>query len=175
MSSESAGTFVIEALGSQHDRASFSCGVPTLDRYLREQAGQDTRRNVARTFVLVERESGRIAGYYSLAAASVLLTDLPEELAKRLPAYDHIPAVLLGRLAIERDPRFRGQGLGADLLNRALAHCLHLSKQLGAYAVVVDALDERAAAFYRHHQFIPVSQQPLRLFIEMRLIERMRR
>jgi GNAT superfamily N-acetyltransferase len=175
MSSESASTFVIGALGSQHNRAAFSCGVPALDRYLREQAGQDMRRNVARTFVLVERESSRIAGYYSLAASSVLLTDLPEELAKRLPSYDHIPAVLLGRLAIEQDTRFRGKGLGADLLNRALTHCLSLSRQIGAYAVAVDAIDEQAAAFYRHHQFIPFSEQPLRLFIEMRMIERMHR
>jgi GNAT superfamily N-acetyltransferase len=167
--------FILTPLGPEHDRAAFSCGVPTLDRYLREQAGQDARRNVACTFVLIERATGRIAGYYTLAAYSILLTDLPDALAKRLPPYGRVPAILLGRLALDQDDRYRGRGLGGDLLNRALMHARTLSGEIGAYAVVVEALDERAAAFYRHHGFLPFPDQPLRLFIEMRQLARLPR
>src|SRR5215216_3629642 len=98
----------IEPLGPQHDRAAFSCGVAALDRYLREQARQDMTRRVAAAFVLVGGRPDEIAGYYTLAATGVLLTELPAEVAKRLPRYPVVPATLLGRLAVHE--RHRGRG-----------------------------------------------------------------
>ncbi len=93
---------VIEPLGPHHDRASFSCGEPALDAYLQRQATQDIRRRVAQVFVLVGETRERIAGYYSLSAASFEKRDLPAALAKRLPHYP-VPAAVLGRLAVDSD------------------------------------------------------------------------
>lgn len=163
--------YLIQPLGSQHDRAAFACGVEALDRYLRQQAGQDARKRVARTFVLIERDSGTIAGYYTLSAYGVELLELPGEIARALPRYPRLPAILMGRLAI--DQRFRGRGLGGDLLYKALRHAFGLSEQIGALGVVVEAKDERARAFYLHHGFVALADTPLRLFIPMRTIARL--
>ena len=167
--------FVIMPLDRGHDRATFSCGVSALDRYLREQAGQDQQRHIARTFVLIDRTTSRIAGYYTLAAYGIEWQDLPATLTKRLPPYPRIPAILLGRLALHQDSRYRGKGLGGDLLSRALEHAFDLSNQIGAFAVVVQAKDLSAAAFYRHYNFIPFTDDPLRLFIAMGTIGKLRR
>jgi hypothetical protein len=94
------GEFVVEPLGSGHDRTSFVCGVEPLDRYFRNQAGQDVRRRATACFVCQERATGQIAGYYTLSAGSILLTDLPAQLAKRLPRYPTVPIARLGRLAV---------------------------------------------------------------------------
>jgi hypothetical protein len=90
---------VIEPLGSHHNRAQFSCNEPALDTYLQHQASQDVRRRVAQVFVAVGDSPERIAGYYSLSAASFDKAELPIELAKRLPRYP-VPAAGLGRLAV---------------------------------------------------------------------------
>lgn len=116
---------------------------------------------MATAFVALERDTGRIAGYYTLSAASVPVVDLPDALKARLPRYPSIPAVLLGRLAVDR--RYRGQGLGGALLADALTRAA--IAEIGAYALVVEAKDEAAAAFYRHHGFIPFREQPRRLFL----------
>jgi hypothetical protein len=107
----------VEPLGASHDRASFHSGVPELDRYLHEQAGQDARRRVAAPFVLID-PSGAVMGYYTLSAYSVRLGELPEAIAKNLPRYPLLPATLLGRLAASIS--CRGQRLGAFLLMDAL-------------------------------------------------------
>ena len=86
---------VIEPLGPEHDRASFSCGEPALDSYIRRQASQDARRRVAQVFVAVGNAPGEIAGYYTLSAASFEKDELPADLAKRLPHYP-VPAAVLG-------------------------------------------------------------------------------
>lgn len=91
-----------------------------------------------------------IAGYYTLSATSIALSELPEAQARRLPAYPHVPAALLGRLAISRAEQ--GRGLGAALLTDALRRSLHT--ELAVYALVVEAKDESAQAFYAHHGFI---------------------
>ena len=94
------GTFIVEPLTAAHDRASFSCGVPALDRYLRELATQDIRRRVSNCFVALDA-TGKIAGYYTFAATSLPLTELPPEQAKRLPRFPSFPACLIGRLAVD--------------------------------------------------------------------------
>ena len=113
MESEKADRLSVEALGVQHDRSGFESGVESLDRYFRTQAGQDARKRLAASFVLL-LEDGSLAGYYTLSSTAVKLPELPETLARKLPRYPLVPATLLGRLAIDR--RYRGKGYGRFLL-----------------------------------------------------------
>lgn len=145
--------FVVERLGPQHDRAAFRSGVEPLDRYLHAQAGQDARRRVSACYVAVERETGGVAGYYTLAMSAVLLSDLPETTAHKLPRYPTVPTARLGRLAV--DERFKGRGLGAALLWDAVERSA--ASEIAAFALLVDAKDDGAAAFYRHHGFLTLS------------------
>jgi GNAT superfamily N-acetyltransferase len=151
----------IEPLG-KHDRAAFSCGVVAIDDWFRQRATQDERRNIARVFVAVDGD-GRVIGFYSLSSFTITLTDLPPEHAKRLPRYDAIPAALIGRLA--RDQKVRGEGIGDLLLADAVRRVIDASRSLAVFAIVVDTIDERAAAFYRDFGFEPFPSRPLRLFM----------
>ena len=156
------GAFRIERLAEGHDRLSFRCGVPALDGYLRTQASQDVRRRVASCFVASDR-AGLVAGYYTLAAASVVPADLPDDVVRRLPRYPSLPAYRIGRLAV--DEGARGRKLGAALLADALRRALRA--EAAAIAMLVDAKDDRAAAFYRHHGFLGLSDRPLTLFLPL--------
>lgn len=153
--------FRLLSLENEHDRRSFESGSAPLDRYLREQVSQDIRRRVAACFVALA--GARIAGYYTLASASVALDRLPPVIAKKLPRYPLVPAVRMGRLAV--DQSFKGQGLGGALLADALHRSL--GSEVAAYALIVDAKDETAAAFYRHHGFIALAASPLCLFLPL--------
>lgn len=144
-----AARFRIEVLGPEHARDDFSCGVETLDHYLARQASQDVRRRVSACYVAVEISSNKVVGYYTLSADGVLLSDLPEALAKRLPRYPSVPVARVGRLAVDR--AFHGQSLGAALLADAAVRAIR--SEVVVFAMVVDAKDDAAAAFYRHHGF----------------------
>lgn len=137
----------IELLGS-HDRATFTSGSSALDSYLHQRAKQDMRRRVASCFVAVD-EAGTIAGYYTIAASSLVLDLLPADQAKRLPRYPAIPAVLLGRLAVAQV--HQGRSLGGALVVDALLRASRA--EVMAYAMIVDAKDEAAARFYEHLGF----------------------
>ncbi|MHB2015966.1 MAG: GNAT family N-acetyltransferase [Candidatus Xenobia bacterium] len=150
------------------DRSSFDCGVPVLNNYLRQQAGQDRRRNIAVGYVLMDVLQHRVAGYYTLSAFTVAPAGLDPGLARRLPNYEVYPALLIGRLAL--DTRYRGKGVGKTLLASALRRCLALSGQMGAVAVVVDAKDDEAFRFYTRHGFLKLEDHPMRLYIPMRSI-----
>jgi ribosomal protein S18 acetylase RimI-like enzyme len=165
---EATPKFRFDLLGPAHDRAGFSCGVPALDNYLRKQAGQDVRRRVAVAFVATP-DGKTIAGYYTLSQYSVELGVLPEELAGKLPHYPLVPATLIGRLAVS--VAFRGQGIGELLLMDAFYRCLGGSRQAASAAVIVDAKDERAAAFYRKYGFLELPKVGRRLFLPMATIE----
>ena len=156
--------FRSEPLG-QHDRSAFSCGVPTLDSYFHERAGQDQKRKLAAPYVLVENGSDTIAGYYTLSSCSIHPANLPTTMTRKLPRYQEYPAILIGRLALDR--RYQGRKLGRRLLIDALHRCLILSSQLGAIAVVVDAKDASARAFYEHVGFIPLESHDLKLYVPM--------
>lgn len=136
---------VIEGLGKHHDRATFSCGQPDLDDWFRRRASQDEKRDVARVFVAVDPALG-VVGFYSLSSFTLSIDDLPHEIARKLPRYDAIPAALIGRLA--RDVRARGRGVGEILVADALRRILGARRSLAIFAIVVDAKDERAVAFY---------------------------
>jgi GNAT superfamily N-acetyltransferase len=157
---------VIQPLGREHDRAAFSCNVQPLDTYIRQMASQDVKRAIAAVFVGCLPESPKvIVGYYSLSGLSIVPQDLPPEATKGYPRYPFLPAVLLGRLAV--DHRYKGQHFGSYLLMSALRRSLEGSKQIAAMAIVVDALDESAASFYEHHEFRRFPDNPLRLYIPM--------
>ncbi|MBU0915895.1 GNAT family N-acetyltransferase [Aquabacterium parvum] len=154
--------FRLALLDASHDRSSFDSGARALDRYFKEQVTQDVRRRVASCFVALT-EDQRIAGFYTLASASVPLTELTPEAIKKLPRYRAVPTVRMGRLAV--DQAFKGQGLGGALLGDALTRAAR--SEIAAYALVVDAKDEPAAAFYRHHGFIALPETPLTLFLPL--------
>jgi ribosomal protein S18 acetylase RimI-like enzyme len=155
--------FLIEPLAAEHDRAGFSSGVEALDRYFREQVTQDVKRRATACYVAVEASTARIAGYYTLAAAGVALADLPEKLAKRLPRYPSVPVARLGRLAV--DLAYRGQKLGAALLWDALTRASR--SEIAVFALIVDAKDDRAEAFYRHHGFLPIGSLARQLILPL--------
>ena len=164
-----ADRYRFEPLGDQHDRTGFTCGVAPLDRYLRTQAGQDRRRRLAAPFVCYDTATSLIVGYYTLSATAVTPAALSVEVTRRLPRYDHFPATLIGRLAV--DLRYRGQGFGELLLLDALARCLAEADQIAAMAVVVDAKDDAARAFYEHYRFRRFEDHPYRLYLPMATIE----
>lgn len=153
--------FTIQPLGGAHDRRSFSCGVPALDRYLHELAAQDMRRRISNCFVAVDADAATIAAYYTFAATSFPLADLPPALTKRLPRYAALPAGLIGRLAV--DQRFRGKRLGSSLIMDAVQRAANADPSI--FALVVDAKDDEATAFYRHLGFQSFASRPMSLFL----------
>jgi GNAT superfamily N-acetyltransferase len=152
------GEFIIGLLGNE-ERENFCCGSPPLDKYLKTQASQDMRRRVSACYLALEQASGRIAGYYTLSATDIAVSALPAALARRLPRYPSVPAARIGRLAI--DQRFQGRGLGGALLLNAAMRALR--SEIAVFALVVDAKDGEAAAFYRHHGFGAFPSNPLQL------------
>ena len=153
-------SYRFEPLGAHHQRATFSSGVEALDRYLQTQAGQESRKRVASCFVLAAADDS-VAGYYTLSATGIALTDLPPALGKKLPRYPLFPATLMGRLAVDR--RRRGEGLGERLLFDAFSRSL--SSEIASYAFVVDAKDEVAQSFYEHYRFRRLTSAGRRLFL----------
>ena len=163
-------SLIIEPLGSHHDRTAFSCGEPVLDAYLQRQASQDSRRRVAQVFVAIGGAPEKIAGYYSLSAASFEKDELPPALAKRLPHYP-VPAAVLGRLAINRP--HQGRGLGEMLLLDAIRRVVLASRIIAVYAIIVDAKSEAARAFYERYGFRTFASEPRRLFLPLETFEKL--
>jgi len=154
-------------LDAAHDRAAFRSDSEPLNRYLREQVTQDIRRRVAACFVALA-DGQRIAGYYTLASASLLLADLPVSTGKKLPRYPTVPAVRMGRLAV--DQAFKGQGLGGALLADAIDRAAR--SEIAAFALMVDAKDDVATAFYQRYGFIALPDSPLILFLPLATAQR---
>lgn len=158
-----------ELLDKQHHREGFDCGKELLNSYLKFQAGQDVRRKLSACFVLCDKDSKIIHGYYTLCSHSISLHLLPDGIRKKLPpAYTAVPVILLGRLAI--DKRQQGRGLGKILLIDALKRSYDISQELGSFAVVVDPLDEAAENFYRNYDFITLPDSG-KMFIAMKTLQ----
>jgi len=163
--------FRIEALGRQHVRESFHCGEERLDRYLRQQARQDADKRVAAPFVVVAPPSEVVLGFYTLSASAVRLDELPADVTTKLPHYPLLPVTLIGRLAVEQSRG--GQGIGELLLLDALHRSFVHAGEIAALAVVVDAKNEKAATFYARYGFVLLQEQPRRLFLPMKTVERL--
>jgi GNAT superfamily N-acetyltransferase len=141
----------IVPLDPTHDRSGFTCGVESLDRYIREQARQDSSRDIARVFVAtMEEEPTSILGYYTLSAAMIGPSHLPPDVARRMPRHP-VPAALVGRLAVDR--RQAGRGLGTILVADAVLRTDTAARSLGIAVVVVDPLGDDARRFYRGFGF----------------------
>ncbi len=160
--------FRLEGLNKSHDRLSFDCGEEALNRYIQTQATQDSRRRIANCFVAIDTESGYVVGYYTLSSASIPTLDLPEFITSRLPRYPSIPAVRVGRLAV--DKRFQGHGLGKALL--ADAAIKTISATSASFALIVDAKNEQAVKFYQYHGFRPLNNTLNILFLPLATAEK---
>jgi len=155
--------FGFEALADGHDRAAFHCGDSALDRYFQTQVTQDIRRRITNCFVVVETATGQVAAYYTLSAASIPLVDLPPDEARRLPRYPTLPAVRIGRLAV--DQRFQRRGLGELMLMNAVHRTIQGAA--AALALLVDAKNDQTAAFYKRYGFRPIVSRPRTLFLPL--------
>jgi len=130
------------------DTSAFSCGEASLDKWLVADAETETRRGSARVWVWLD-EADRVVAYYSLSASKVKRDDIPTALGRGGPV--EMPAVLIGRLALDRS--LRGQNLGEVLLADALARIVEATRTVGARFVVIDALHERVAVRYQRFGF----------------------
>lgn len=173
MSKELTGDLRVEPLASAHDRTSFSCscGVESLDTYLRTQAGQDVRRKANAVFVFVATAQPRdILGYFTLCATALNQGDVPEPARRLIPRYPLVSATLIGRLAVSKNNQ--GHGLGGILLAHALLRAYESASTVGSSMVVVDAIDETACGFYAAHGFVRLPDSR-RLVLPVRSIEKL--
>lgn len=161
--------FAIEPFVKAHQRKAFSCGNERIDRYFRETVTQDIRRRYATCFVARDLETGRVAGFYTLSSSNVPLMAVPESLARRLPRYPTVPAVLIGWLG--RDRFYAGLGLGGALLFDAIRTVAEAP--IGAHALFADAIDEKAAAFYASFGFTALIDRPHTLYLPMATARRL--
>ncbi len=152
----------IELLTGQHHRTTFECGEPSLNEWLARMALQQQEKNYARTRVIVEETApAQILGYYTLLAHEIDTGQIPS--ARKLPR--RLACVLLGRLAVDRSAQ--GRGLGRVMLIDAIARTRATIEEAAGIGLVVDALHDRAAAFYRSFGFEAFKDDPLRLFLRV--------
>lgn len=154
----------------KHDRAGFDCGLPLLNDWLATKVSQFEKKDLARTYVLVESGASLVKGYYALSNHTVVYESLPEDQTKGLPHLD-IPVVLIGRLAV--DQSVQGQKLGEFLLIDALRRAEYLAGKIGIRAVEVDAINEAARSFYEHYGFIALLDDHHHLFLPMNVIRKL--
>jgi len=161
--------YLIEPLDpSKHRREEFDCGVDALDDYLKKRSRKEMDAGLVVCFVAVpENDPGCIAGFYTLSAATILTTALPEVMTRKLPRYGEFPATLLGRLA--RSTHFRGQGLGDRLMISALARAAHGAEEVASWAIVTDPKDDNARRFYEEFGFSELNAN--RLFVTMKQVK----
>jgi ribosomal protein S18 acetylase RimI-like enzyme len=155
--------FVVEPLKKSHDRSGFVCGNDRIDAFFKQTVTQDMKRHYATCFVAREIKTNRIAGFYTLSSSNVPLTDVPKSLAKKLPRYPSVPAVLIGWLARHSD--FSGIGLGQALLFDAIRTVA--TAPIGAHAIFADAIDENAATFYEAHGFSRLANRNMTLYLPL--------
>ncbi len=155
--------FFSERLGS-HERSAFTSGNDRIDAYFHQVVSQDIKRKYAACYVLMERASGKLAGFYTLSSHAIALTEIPQAMAKKLPRYPSVPAVLIGWLG--RSVEHRGQQVGTLLLADAIHRLAHSG--VGVHAICADAINDDAAAFYRRHQFQPFASRENSFFLPMK-------
>jgi len=150
----------IDPLSSDHDRRLFTCGVGSLDEYLRCFARQHAAASISRTYVAAV--GSEIFGFYSLSMSGIRKENLPAKYAGRFPNFP-LPVARLARLAVAI--RHQRKGLGELLLADALQRCLRLSVEIGMIGVIVDAKDEQARGWYERYEFERLPDSPLTLWL----------
>ena len=148
-----------EPLDGEHDVSAFSCGKPVLDNWLKTRALSNQQRGF--TAVMVVHEAGKVAGYYGLAPTAVVPSILPRSIRTGQPP-NPIPCLLLAQLAV--DQAWSGKGIGTALVQHALSRCVEAARLIGGRALIVNAVDEEAALFWRRRGFIPSKDDPFVLF-----------
>ena len=152
----------------QHDRKSFDCGVPELNEYLIRYARQNHRSGGAKTFVAIDPQApSRILGYYTLSPGAIEFARVPEAARKGLGRYE-VPVFRLARLAVDR--AVQGHGLGGQLLMAAGERCLAVAAEVGGVALVIDAKDDRAAAWYEGFGALRLLDSPRQLVLPLAMI-----
>ena len=139
-----------EPLTAAHDVTQFTCGKPTLDHWLKTRALSNQEKGF--TAVLVVHDAGRVVAYYGLAPTAVVPGTLPRSIRTGQPP-DPVPCLLLGQFAV--DTGWAGQGIGSGLLKHALERCVAAAELVGGRALIVNAVDDDAAAFWRRRGFLP--------------------
>lgn len=148
-------------------KASFDCGYSDLNQYLRHYALKNDQLSISKTFVAVT-ETEQVAGYMTISTAQIAAETLTEELQIKLPRYP-VPAFRIGKLAV--DLRLQGSGIGRWILTEALIKAVEVSKSVGLFAVLVDAIDDKAKSFYLKYGFIPLNGHPMSLFLPLATIK----
>ena len=148
-----------EPLTASHDLTEFSCGKPSLDRWLKTRAFSNQEKGL--TAVLVVHEANRVIGYYGLAPTAIVPSMLPRSIRTGQPP-DPVPCLLLGQLAT--DQNWIGKGIGTGLLKHAPQRCVTAAGLIGGRALIVNAVDIEAAAFWRRRGFIPSKDDSFTLF-----------
>ncbi len=155
-------SYRVEPLTAGHDLHAFDCGHDALNSWMRQHAARDTVQGT-RKYLLVEQAPGAVVGYFALAPHLLERDDAPPSVGRGAP--QRIPAILLAKLALDKS--LHGQGLGAELLVHALTTIVAAARAAGGRLVVVDAVDENAASFYRAHDFQPSPTDPRRLIMRL--------
>lgn len=151
-----------QPLTDEHDLSDFDCGVASLNTWLRDQARRAQRSDTARTYVWTRPGTVHVAAYYSIAPTQIRRDEVTGGQAGGVSV---VPAYLLARLALDRS--LHRQGLGSELLFDALEVIVRAAEGAAGRLIVVDAIDDDAAKFYRHHDFTPVNGNPLRLVMKV--------
>lgn len=160
----------IEPLDRNHDRAAFTCGDDRLDNFIRRTAARQQEQDIARVFVGCLDATPLVIAYYALNSHFIDVTTLPEADRKKLPAYDTIPAIYLSKLGVQTE--HQSQGLGSHLMADASRRCVCAADIVGAHFLILDALNERAAAPYRRLGFVDLPGHGPRMLIKMSVVRR---
>ena len=158
-----------EPIGKRHDRKSFDCGDAVMNEFLRKYARQSHDAGGAKTIVAVDDADGKtILGFYSLAPGALAYADTPELARKGLARHD-VPGFRLARIAT--DQRLQGKGLGGQLLAMAARRCLRAAAEVGGVVLIIDAKNERAAAWYASYGAVSLADKPLTLVMALAMFE----
>ena len=147
----------------------FDCGYPDLNNYLRHYAVKNDQLSIGKTFLALS--DSIVAGYFTISTAQIVSAELPETLRIKLPRYP-VPAFRIGKLAVNKE--LQGLGVGQWLLHQALEKAVLVSRDVAIYAILVDAIDEKAKQFYLKYGFIPFQEFPLTLFLPLETIKNAR-
>lgn len=159
--------WVFNPLDKSFNRSTFDSRNLQLDNYLKKYAWQNQQKRYSMTFVATVEDSKEIAGYYCTSASSIEFTNIPDSLKKKLPKYP-APVMLIGQLAVDR--KMQGKGLGKVLLMHALSKAVRISREMGIFAVMVDAIDESAKEFYLKYGFIALQDAESSLILPIKTI-----